>query len=313
MIGDAVSLTPSSIHARRHPGAILGLWALQALIAVVATLPAVSVVRGAYGRFPSSDAALWDPGGLPLLAMLAREPGGVRASTATATGVLAIAFIAGLVPLAGVMFALANAGPDGRRVGAAHAFGRALGAFRAFALLLLTMTIAEGVVVAVAMLAAELVTAWTSARLGEVGAQTVGIAAGAAFLPVLAVLGVLHDLARAAIVRLEARPLDALLAALALMREGLWGLSWSWAWRGLASLAPLLAVAAVADRIGGRGGVALFTLGVLHQVVAVVRIALRTSWLAKALRSIEVLELRTFEEPEEPEELEELYGGEQTS
>jgi hypothetical protein len=311
MSDDVYSLARSSIHARRHPAAILGMWAIQALFAAVATLPAVSLVRAAFGRFPSSDAALWEPGGLPLLAMLAREPGGVRAATATATAVVAIAFVGGLIPLAGIMAALANTGPNGRRIGAAAAMARAVGAFRAFGLLLLAMTLAEGIVAAIAVLAAQLVPAWTNARLGEVGGQTLGIAVGAAFLPLLALLGVLHDLARAVVVRLEAPPLDALLAALALMRDDLWSLAWSWSWRALAALAPLLAVAAVADRLGGRGGVVLVTLGVLHQLVAIVRVALRTSWLAKALRSVDVLDLPpSFDDrDDEPDPIEAFERG----
>jgi hypothetical protein len=226
---------------------------------------------------------------LPLMAMLAHDASGVRASTTTAAAVLALAVVAGLVPLAAIMFALASSGLRGERIGAGRAIGRAVHAFPSFALLLFAMAAAEGVTVAIGVLAGELVAAWAQARLGEANAQELGVAAAAAFLPALALLAVLHDLARAAVVRLGARPVDALLAGVALMREGLWALVWSWAWRALAALAPLIAVAAVAERIGGRGGAALVTLGVLHQLVVLVRIALRTSWLAKALRSVDTI------------------------
>jgi hypothetical protein len=289
---DALPLARDSIQARRHPAAIAGVWAWELGAALVATVPAVALIRGAYGRFPTGDAALWEPGSLPLLAMLARDASAVRASTTTAGAVVAIALVAGLVPLAAMMFALANAGLRGERIGAGRAIGRAVRAFPSFALLLLAMAAAEGVTVAIAVLAGELVAAWTQARHGEANAQELGVAVGAAFVPALALLAVLHDLARAAVVRLGVRPVDALLAGLALMREELWRLVWSWAWRGLAALAPLLAVAAVADRIGGRGGAALVTLGALHQLVVLVRVALRASWLAKALRSVDAVAFR---------------------
>jgi hypothetical protein len=50
---------------------------------------------------------------------------------------------------------------------------------------------------------------------------------------------------------------------------------------------PIVAVALLADRIGGRGGVALVVLAALHQSVILSRVALRASWLAKAMRSVE--------------------------
>jgi len=68
---------------------------------------------------------------------------------------------------------------------------------------------------------------------------------------------------------------------------------WSWAWRMLASVAPVLTGAAVAERLGGRGGVALVVLFALHQCVVVVHVGLRASWLAKALRAVDVALRRT--------------------
>jgi hypothetical protein len=64
-------------------------------------------------------------------------------------------------------------------------------------------------------------------------------------------------------------------------------LAWSWAWRALASLAPIVAAAWAADRLGGRGGAALFALLVLHQAVVLARVGLRASWLARALRAVD--------------------------
>ena len=83
------------------------------------------------------------------------------------------------------------------------------------------------------------------------------------------------------------------LGARALRRAPI-AVGWSWTWRAVASLAPVVAVALLADRIGGRGGIALLVLAVLHQCVVLSRVALRASWLAKAMRTVDRLE------PDEP-------------
>jgi hypothetical protein len=49
----------------------------------------------------------------------------------------------------------------------------------------------------------------------------------------------------------------------------------------------VLAVAAVTGRLGSSGAFALFFLLVLHQSVVLARVALRASWLAKALRAVD--------------------------
>jgi hypothetical protein len=295
MRDEVFPLTRSSIHARRHPAAIAGVWAWQSVLAVLATLPAVTLVRSAFGRYPAGDAALWEAGSLPLLDLVSREATGVRAATTTATALLVVAALAGLVPLASMMFAIANAGGYGRPVGAASAVGGGVRAFRSFALLLLTTAFAQGLVGAMAVLSGELAEAWTHARLGEAHALELGVAVGAAFAPGILLLGVMHDLARAAVVRLELSPLQALVVGVELLRDSMGSLAWSWSWRTLASLAPLIAVAFVADGIGGKGGATLLALGLLHQLVVVVRVALRASWLAKALRSVDDAAPRAFE------------------
>jgi hypothetical protein len=43
----------------------------------------------------------------------------------------------------------------------------------------------------------------------------------------------------------------------------------------------------VAGRLGGRGGGALFVVAALHQLVILARVALRASWLAKAMRLVD--------------------------
>jgi hypothetical protein len=284
---DIVFLAASSMRARRRPGAVAGTWAWQSALALMASWPAVGLVRAAYGRSPSGDAALWEAGSLPLLGLLSRESNGVRAATGAAVVVLIAGAIAGLVPLAAMMFSIGSAGPDGRGIGAARALGQGVRVFRPLGILLVAVTFTQALAVAAAIFFGQLVEAWTHRSLGEARSQALGIAVGATLAPCVVVLGVMHDLARAAVVRRDLKPFQALVAGTRLLRAAPLALTWSWAWRALAALAPVAAVAALADRIGGRGGLALVVLAALHQLVVVARVAFRASWLAKALRTVD--------------------------
>jgi hypothetical protein len=290
---DDVPLVSSSIRARRCPGAAAGVWAFQTVFALVASWPAVALVRASYGRSSSGDASLWEPGSLPLLTLLSREANGVRAATGTAGAVLVLGAVTGLVPLAAAMIAMATTRRSGLGIGLGEAVGRAVGVFRPFALLFLTVTLAQGITGAALVFIGQLVEAWSRRSLGEAHAQQLGIAIGAALVPCVVVLGIVHDLARAAVVRLALGPFDALAAGAQVLRAAPLSLTWSWTWRALASLMPVLAVAALADRIGGRGGIALLLLGLLHQSVVLARVAVRGSWLAKALRALDGATPRT--------------------
>ena len=115
-----------------------------------ATLPAVALVRAAYGRHPRGDAPLWDAGALPLLGLLSREANGVRAATTTAAVVLLFGAVAGLVPLAALMVSISTATRDGRAIGGARTVARGVSARsgRSAMLLLVLMGVGQGLVVA---------------------------------------------------------------------------------------------------------------------------------------------------------------------
>ncbi len=283
MSEDVVPLGASSIRARARPRAVLGVWAWESTLALVGSWPAVTLARAAYGRHPNGDAMLWDPGALPLLGMLSREANGTRAATGAATAVLVLGVLAGLIPLAAMMVSIGNATREGRRIGAARAVGGALGVSRPFGRMLLVVTIGQGLVAATAVLLDEVVESWMHASLGEALAQQLAFALAATVMLAAVALGVVHDLARAAVVRFELEAMSALTVGARTLRHAPFAVTWSRGWRTLASAAPVAAVALLADRVGGRGGIALVVLAALHQAVVLARVALHASWLAKAL------------------------------
>jgi hypothetical protein len=111
-----------------------------------------------------------------------------------------------------------------------------------------------------------------------------------------AIAGVVVDLARAAVVREvgiatssgTASPSWSVVfrgvrTALTTSRRGLGLATLAWTGRAIVGVA-LVAIGWVAsDILGGSGGTALTVLFVLHQAVVLGRVALRASWMARAL------------------------------
>jgi hypothetical protein len=287
--GDAIPLATSSVRARARPRAVIGVWAWETVLSLMGALPAVALVRAAYARHPRGDAPLWDAGALPLLGLLSREANGVRAATTTAAVALLLGATLGLVPMAALMVSISTATRDGRPIGGAQTAQRALRVLQPLGVLLVVVGLGQGVVVGSALLLGAGAQSLAHRSLGEALAQQLALALGAAVLLGALALGVTHDLARAAVVRFELGAMRALGVGARALRQAPFAVSWSWGWRTVSSAAPIVAVAWLADRIGGRGGVALVVLAALHQCVILARVALRASWLAKAIRTVDEL------------------------
>jgi hypothetical protein len=283
---DLVALPTAAMRARRHPWALVGLWSWQTLIALGASWPAAALVRTTYGVGPRSDAPLWDAGAHALLDFLWHSDRGLAPVTAAAEMALTIGAIAGLIPMAGAMFATACRTLDNRAMGFMRSMVAALQAMPSLLFLLVTVVVAQAMVIGLGLLSGWAVDALAHDGLGEDRAQRMGLAVGLGFVLTASGLGVVHDLARAAVVRSRASGPRALaLGAQVFARDPL-PLWWSWAWRAFAAFAPVLAASAIATRIGGRGGGPLVGLAIIHQGVVAWRVACRASWLAKALRSV---------------------------
>jgi hypothetical protein len=280
---ELVLLMPQAMRARRHPRAIAAMWAWQTVLALLASGPTAGLARAALG----SDEALWAPGAHTLLDWLWHDIHGLRALLSGAEMVLVLAVIAGLVPMASLMAALTYARRDRRAASFGQSVAAGSRAFSPMALLLLLVGLLQGLAVVAGGILAGAVEGWAHAGLGEARAQQVEGVVFLLFLAAASQIGVMHDLARAAVMRFRVTGIRALGVGARTLGRAPVVLWWSWAWRALASVAPVLAAAAVAEKIGGHGGVDLVFLFALHQSVIVVRVALRASWLARALRAVD--------------------------
>jgi len=287
-LGYLVPRQSAKIHARLHPWGIVGLWAWQAAFALLAAYPGAALVGAAYGNDPRGDAPLGAPGAHALLDLLRTDIHGVGAAAAGAALVAVAAVFAGLMPLAALMTAMAHATHGGHRLGASRAIGGATVVVRALAGLFVAVGTAEVLAGAAAVGIGEVAASAAHGWLGEARSQMLGIAIGAASLLPACALGIVHDLARAAVVRLQIGTLPGWIAGFRAFRGAPFSFAWSWAWRAAAGLAPVALVALFADRLSWRGGLALLAMTVLHQSVALIRVALRASWLSKALRTVDL-------------------------
>ncbi len=270
-----------TIRARAHPGAILGVWAWQACIALLACWPAAALVRAAYGTDPRGDAVLWAAGGRALMDFLWHDPRGVTAAADGTLLVLLGGAVAGMVPLGALMSIMARPRAHLRMPYAVHASLRVL---PAFVLCGVVVGAAQATALGVGAFVGMLSEGWAHATMGEARAELLAIVTGLPFAATAVALGVALDLARAAIVARRVTGLRGLIVGFGAFRSAPLRLSWSWGWRGLASVAPVGLASLWTGHLGA--GKALLVLAAVHQAVALGRVALRASWLARALRAV---------------------------
>lgn len=282
----SIELLPVSndaMRARRHPRAIALVYLFEALSALVVAWPASSLVGSFYGDHARGDAPLWAPGGAELLDL------GTRAhpTPVVAAALLVALFVsfAGLVPMAALIGSIAFATRERGSPPMHLALARAMAVFPRLALLQVVVVFVQAVLVAIGAASSATSSSAFSGDLGEARADQIGWVALGIFLLLAAALGVVHDTARVAVVRFRVGILRALRIGFTCFRRAV--LLWSWGWRALAALVLVALGSMVAARLGGAGGAALLALMAVHQAIVLARVALRASWLARALRAVD--------------------------
>jgi hypothetical protein len=279
-------LAPEAVAARRRPLAVLFVWAWQTAWAWAIAWPVGRVIASIYGTHPDGDGVLFRPGALELSELVMSAQRATPALSGHAVALIPLGIFLGLVPLAALLFSLSSTDAEGRAPRARDLREPVANAFRPLALLLVAFGLVFTLLTVLAVSAGAvtwLIDATWARQHAEQAATVVGI--GLLFL----VVGILHDLARAALVRHRVSVLAAIhLAWLAFHRRPLAAV-WHYAWRGLVGWLVVVLAAMVATRLGGRAGFALAALALVHQVAIAARIALRASWLARAIRAVDAV------------------------
>lgn len=285
-----LALLPNqAMRARRRPRAVLALWAWEGALAFALGWPVAATVAGIYGNHPDGDAPLWAPGGFSLMSL------GVKAAAAAPSLLshsllgLLLALALGLWSTAAILASLAYTTRDLRPPTLRQSLEAALAAFGPSAVVFVSLSLVQVALVAAGLGACHSTTEALYYRVGEARSDQAGWLVLGLFLALACVVGIVQETARAGLVRFRVSAGKAIGLGFAALRRRPLRLTWSWTWRALASVVPIAFGSLVAERLGGRGGVTLLALAGVHQAIALSRVALRASWLARALRAVDAV------------------------
>jgi hypothetical protein len=290
------------IQAQKRPLAVLLVYGAELAWALVVAAPVHAFARRVWGAHPEGDAVLFRAGGRELLVWLGQTDAGLGVTTSTALLLLVLGTVLMQLPLGALLASLAftRGGDDEatrrRSLRPAEALRAGIDSFMPLAGALALGTVVAVIVLAAGAMASSAVEHAFVDRLGDARAFQLRLATFGLFLALAALLGVIMDLARAAIAR------ETGLAAIAGTRAPAWSVmlrsvrtairmprrdlgraTGAWAFRFAAGLALVAVGYYAAQSLGGRGGAALVGLFIVHQVVVLGRVSLRASWLARAL------------------------------
>ncbi|WP_394838540.1 hypothetical protein LVJ94_16690 [Pendulispora rubella] len=287
---DLVLLANDAMRARHRPWMIALVWAWEVVWAFAIAWPVGRMAARAYGTHPDGDGVFFRAGALELADFVVHGLRALPAVVGHMTVLVPAALLLGLLPLAALMASMTHATRDRRAPRLRQLWPYVLGSFTPMAGLLILASIAM-VTSGAAVIALGTAVAGIYAEGNHVGgeprADWLGLSVAAAGLLVPCFVGILHDMARAAVVRFRVKSVRAIVLAWRALVLHPAGDCWSYVWRALVSWGLVALGALVASRLGGRPGVALVALFVVHQAIVVSRVALRASWLARALRSLD--------------------------
>jgi hypothetical protein len=260
------------IAARKRPAAIVAVYLVEAIFAWMLAAPWAETIARTVGGHPDGDRVMfWEPG-MPMLLDLQSKLGAVFAGLFAASAIGLAVYAVLSVLIAGALLAALRGDPLRRAIGrGAETYFRLLiiGAISVFA------------IVVVFVLVGVLPSYGLSARGGHPRTAFLVsllplLLAGAAIVAIAAVA----DLARARVVAHDATAIDALVKS-ARDRRALTAQVVDSLPRYLASLG-LLGYAAALTTLA----TSVLVIFLVHQVVAVLRVALRASVLSRALRHV---------------------------
>jgi len=325
-----IPLLPNEIRARKRPVAVLFLYFAELAWALLIATPVHAWARRAWGAHPDGDAVLFVPGGHDLLLWLGKEDAALPVSFRTMMVLLAVGAVVMQLPLGALLASLAfSRGPTknadayadvdadpavtdvnaGRAPTTVSSLRAGVGAFLPLSALLALGTLVTILVVGIGALASSAVDHGLAESVGDARSYIFRLVTLGFFCAIAAVIGVFVDLARAAIGHEAGTALAAGTSSSAwsmmvrgiktagkTSRRAIWRATLAWGGRAVAGVALIALGYVAADMLGGSGGYALFALFLIHQGVVLGRVALRASWMARALSLVTHAQVRAADE-----------------
>ena len=279
------------VRARERPVAVVLVYIWELAWALLVAAPIHAWAKRSWGAHPDGDAVLFKAGARELSTWFAGGDEAASVVVRLTLVLLVVGAIAGQIPLGALVASLI------RRIRATQALAVGVRAWIPLCGVLVLATFVELLVLAGGMFAASAIDHALRDRLGDARAFGVRLAIFAFFVVIAALVGIIADLARVAVARdvAEQDPDAEPRSAFTVLRGGL-GVAFStirrsfgtafmgWTWRTIIGVMLLGLAWGIGSLVGGRGGIVLFLLFLLHQGIVFVRTALRASWLAHALR-----------------------------
>lgn len=285
------TLSRREIRARSRPRAIILVYLWELAWAFLVATPIHAWARRSWGAHPDGDAVLFRDGARDLTAWLGGGEEALSVVVRVTVLLLIVGTVIGQVPLGALVAALI------RRVRATQALAVGVRAWLPLAGVLVLATFFELLVLIGGGFAASAIGHALRDKMGDARAFGVTLAVFAFFGLLASFIGIIADLARVSVARdvadqdPDAEPRSGLTVirsslgiALSTMRHRFGAAFIGWTWRMLTGVLLLGIACVMGSLVGGRGGIVLFLLFLLHQGIVFVRTALRASWLAHALR-----------------------------
>lgn len=289
-------LDANMISARRRPRAVVLVYAIELVWALLIAAPVHAWARRVYGTHPDGDAVLWAPGGRELLGWLGGLDAAFGVTMRTSILLLVIGAVVSQVLTGALLVSLGTERPGRRAIRARTALAEGINLWLPMTCVLI---VASAVGLALLGAGVGLGLAFDRALIpsfGDATAFKVGFGLAAFSLLLACLTGVYFDLVRAAIAR-EATVDRAALTAASRLWSGFkrgakvgvgsyFAALREWSWRAAASFALLGVGWLASSALGGKGGFAVVALFVVHQAIVIGRIALRASYFARTLRIV---------------------------
>ncbi|MEZ4315483.1 MAG: hypothetical protein R3F14_46295 [Polyangiaceae bacterium] len=261
-------------------------------MSLAAATPLAATIGAVTGAYPRGDAELFDRGGVMLLEALRHLRTSIPALGASWAVLALVAFPVGHLVLA---FSLALLGTRARPR-PSWALARAASSLPTLVLIGLTALVASAVLGALVWIPGASVTRalWPSGASHDLARRILT----ALVVLVVLLVGVIHDLARAAAVTFPAKTYAALRASLLTAWRSPVVAPWSWAWRMFIGVLALAGSSWLGLRIGQRTPAALLATAFTHQLALGVMGWMRLSWLARAAHLVSTEAARSAESAE---------------
>lgn len=286
---DSLEIAPA---AWRRPGVVFVMYAYRLVVALLVATPFSLVFGAAVGGYPRGDAVLFDEGGLLLAEVIRRSNTAIPAVALSALLLLVVASFASIMPLAALIGALGTKG----RVRARDVGAFALRPVGPFALLFGAFAVVQAIAFAIVSAIGGAIS--RRPMFDAPAADRVKFAFTLVALLVVLLIGVIHDLARVAVVRDELGFRASLRRAWRTFTKSHVYVMGAWAVRGALGALGIYAALSVGSRLGV-DSTAKVVLGFLvYQASIILALFLRASWLASAIRHVDRARPVVVAEPE---------------